>query len=229
MKRSFTKVVLIGLGLICMASATHAETTVDFGVKGGLNFANLSTDNGFEIEDSVFVDMNSRMGMAGGAFVAFNVAKGVAIQAEFLYSQKGAKFDTTLMVETIPVDAEFTFKLDYIEIPVLLRYSIPTQSSVSPVLFAGPALAIKSTSKLKLKASAYGQSASETVDIEDVKSTDFGFVFGGGLDIALGRGKLVFDGRYTLGLTSVDDSPYEEDIKNKAISVTAGYAFPVGQ
>jgi len=62
-------------------------------------------------------------------------------------------------------------------------------------------------------------------DIDDVKSTDFGLVFGGGFDYEMGEGFLTFDARYALGLTSLDDSDLEEDIKNTGIMFMVGYGF----
>jgi opacity protein-like surface antigen len=223
-----TMAVALCTVLAFMTADASAAGSAYLGVKGGLNIATLSIDESVELLDSVFIEPDSRNGIAAGAFVGFQIAPNFIIQTEFLYSQKGAKYDTTLTLEGITGDVEIMLKFDYIEIPVLLKYAIPLQGNVRPTLFCGPALAIKSASKLKITASAMGQSASETIDIEEVKSTDFGLVFGGGIDIAAGRGKIVLDGRYTLGLSTVDDSPLNDDIKNRAFSVTAGYAFPIG-
>ena len=228
MKRFLTMIGLLSLALAFVTVSASAEKSSYLGSKGGLNLAKVSTD-GFDFDGVVIENLTSRTGLVAGAFGSFGIAENLSIQTEVLFSQKGAKFDTSMTVQGITADVELLFKLDYIEVPVLLKYSIPVQGSIRPNLFCGPALAIKSVSKLKVTASALGQSASETIDIEDVKSTDFGVVFGGGLDIVVGNGRIVLDGRYTLGMSSIDDSSDNEDIKNRAISVTAGYAFPIGQ
>jgi hypothetical protein len=65
-------------------------------------------------------------------------------------------------------------------------------------------------------------------DLEGVKDTDFGMVLGGGVDIGLGKGKMVFDVRYTLGLTTIIEYElFEEniDLKNNAFSFLLGYSF----
>ena len=52
---------------------------------------------------------------------------------------------------------------------------------------------------------------------------------GAGVDIGVSeRVDLVIDLFYTLGLTSVDDSPEESDVKNRAITIRAGVAIPLG-
>lgn len=58
-------------------------------------------------------------------------------------------------------------------------------------------------------------------DIEDVKTMDFGLVFGAGINI----GPATIDARYNLGLTTTDDSEDEFDVKNSVISIMLGYSF----
>ena len=57
-----------------------------------------------------------------------------------------------------------------------------------------------------------------------MKSTDFGLVFGGGVDFGLGKGYFTIDLRYTLGLTTISDFE-DEDVKNGAFSLMLGYSF----
>jgi hypothetical protein len=56
---------------------------------------------------------------------------------------------------------------------------------------------------------------------------DFGLVVGGGVEIATGGtgGAVTADARYVLGLTSIDDSADEFDVKNGTIALILGYAF----
>jgi len=89
---------------------------------------------------------------------------------------------------------------------------------VTPCLFAGPYLAFN------LSAESYIDD--QEFDIKDqVKSTDYGLVIGGGLDYNLLVGQLIFDARYVLGLTSIDDTTDADDVKNTGIMIMAGYGF----
>ena len=63
------------------------------------------------------------------------------------------------------------------------------------------------------------------VDIEDVRGVDLGLALGGGVGFGAGPGEVVVDTRYTLGLTSVDESEWDMDVKNGAISLMVGYSF----
>jgi hypothetical protein len=59
--------------------------------------------------------------------------------------------------------------------------------------------------------------------MENLKDTDYGLVFGGGVDFELGPGELTVDARYTLGLAKIYDSGI--DVNNRVISVMLGYSF----
>jgi hypothetical protein len=57
-----------------------------------------------------------------------------------------------------------------------------------------------------------------------LKGTDFGLVFGGGLDL----GRLSLGARYTLGLTNLNDGPSvssDEEFKSRSLSFLVGYAL----
>ena len=61
----------------------------------------------------------------------------------------------------------------------------------------------------------------DTDDVEDIKKTDFGIVFGFGTEF----GNICIDGRYEMGLTSIDDSDDNLDVKNRVFSFMLGYMF----
>lgn len=175
----------------------------------GANFA--------KVRGSEITNPKSRTGFTAGGFARPGVANHVAIEPDVLYSQQGAKGDFDVVVQG-------TFKLDYIQAPLLLRVMIPTKGTadIHPSLFAGPALGIKSSCKLK----AASTSTSVTQDCSTfpdakIKSTDFSVVFGGGLEV---RG-LTFGIRYALGLTKVDNSTDPSNAKNRVFSFTVGYGF----
>jgi len=193
------------------------------GIKGGLKIgassAKLYGDDVTNLEALLGEDLKSRFGFSVGGFITFDIIEMFAIQSEVLYTMKGLTYEEEIMGDTLKV----WLKLDYLEIPVLAKITIPTQGSVKPSLFAGPAVAIKISGKVK--AEFAGDSDEE--DIEDMKGTDFGLVIGGGLDFGLGAsgtGSLSIDIRYSLGLSSI--SEFEgEDIKNGVFSLMVGYSF----
>ena len=184
-------------------TAGAQDSGVEFGLKAGLNLASLEGDDVFEE-----AALKSRTGFSGGIFVGIPVTPNFLIQPEVLYSQKGAKLEAA--------GEEATVKIDYIEVPVLFKGRFGS-GGAKPSVFAGPAVGFKVTGKTEFQG--------EEEDIEDLKSTDFGIVFGAGLDLAAGSGSFILDVRYTLGLTTLDDSDEPDDVKNGVWSFSVGYAF----
>jgi len=195
-----------------LSSASVSAQGLTAGLKAGMNIANIHGDNVEDVWDS-------KIGICAGGFIACSLSDLFAIQPELLFTMKGAKAEEEVLGETMKV----TMKLNYLEIPVLAKLSIPIPGTVKPSLFVGPSLAIKLSGKGKVEYAG----ESEERDIEDLKSTDFGLVFGGGVDFALGQGKLTVDARYTLGLTTTrePEDGEEVDVKNGVISIMVGYSF----
>jgi hypothetical protein len=192
------------------------------GLKLGLNMANIHGADVDTWENVTRESWGSKIAFCFGGYLTFKIADIFAIQPEVFYTMKGSKLETTYLGETYKEKV----KLSYLEIPVLAKIIIPTQSSVKPCLFAGPALAIKLSSKDWYEIA--GESHED--DISDyVKGTDFGLVMGGGLDFGLGaanKGKITVDLRYTLGLTQiVNVEGLTFDVKNGAFSLMIGYTF----
>jgi hypothetical protein len=203
---------------LLLAAPLQAQTTL--GVKGGINIAQT------DFED---LDFGSRTGFLGGAFVRFGLGSTLAVQPELLFVPKGASESDS--------GVELTFKLDYIEIPILLQYRFQTEGALTPVLFAGPYVAIETT--CDLAGSAGGGSQSVACNALDevtegflgdlnTKSTDIGAIFGGGLDFYVGSVIVGAEARYGLGLTNVNDTPNStQSIKNRGWSVLGSVGFPL--
>lgn len=219
MKRLITIIATGFFTLMVLLPSLSSATEIKGGLKIGASSAKLYGDDVEDLEDFLGEDLKSRIGFCVGGFVTIDIAEIFAIQSEVLYTMKGLTYEEEIMGDTLKA----WIKLDYLEIPVLAKINIPTPGGVKPSLFAGPAIALKLSSKVK--AEYAGDSDEE--DLEDVKGTDFGLVIGGGLDFGFGssgRGSISVDIRYTLGLSTI--SEFEgEDIKNGVFSLMVGYSF----
>ena len=207
--------IVVVFTLSCASVSAQGLTA---GLKAGVSIANLHGDD-VKLAEELGIEFSSKIGLCAGGFITYALNDMFAVQPELLFTMKGSKAEGE--VEGEP--AKLTMKLNYLEIPVLAKLSIPTPGDVRPSLFVGPSLAIKLTGKAKVESAV----ESEEADIEGLKSTDFGLVFGGGIDFALGQGKLTVDARYTLGLTTTREPEEgdEIDIKNGVISLMVGYSF----
>ncbi len=183
-------------------SFTQAQS-VNFGAKAGLNLADAS---GSDVSGT-----SMRVSFHLGALAQISLTDMLSVQPEVVYSDQGAK---------VSVDngsggtVSGTYKLGYINVPVLLKYT------TSSGFFAqtGPQIGFL----LSAKASGGGAS----VDVKnDFKSTDFSWVFGVGYLTSMNIG---IDGRYNLGLSNVENTGTTGGtgtIKNSVIQIGVFYLF----
>lgn len=220
MKRLNTIIVTGALALMFLLPNSSLASGIKGGLKIGVSSAKLHGDDVGDLEDLFGEDLKSRIGFSVGGFITFNISEMFAIQPEVLYTMKGLRYEEEIFGETLKV----WMKLDYLEIPVLVKIIFPSPGGVNPYLFAGPAVAIKLSAKVK--AEIAGESEEEPIE-EGLKSTDFGLVIGAGVDFgfgASGMGKMTLDVRYSLGLSTISD--FEgDDVKNGAFSLMVGFSF----
>ncbi len=184
--------------ILAFAVTANAQVTT-FGIKGGLTLASISGDD--------TDDLDSSMGFMVGGFAAIPLSPAISIMPEVYYAQKGAKFDA----EGTDVDVN----LDYIDIPILLKYSI-VGDGATPYFLFGPSIGFNTTAEIAAE--------DESEDLGDfVSSTDIGLVFGVGVDIQ----KFLIEVRYDLGLSNIWDVDDADSISNNnaVFGFLVGYTF----
>ena len=159
------------------------------GIKLGAAWANVSTN------DSVFEE-GTAGGFTAGAFLTYSFTPKLSVQPELLYVEKGTAHGSFL--------GGSGYDLSYVEVPVLLKYTLLTDRRLVPSAYFGPAV----SSLLSADIYSHGLfSSSHRYDVKDgMKSLDFGIVFGGEIAIqSMKSVKLIADLRYTVGLVNVID------------------------
>jgi cellobiose-specific phosphotransferase system component IIB len=196
----YMKKAILALAFVALTAAnSFAVGKPEFGVKVGGVDSTLTGD---------ITNMKSKVGLAAGAFVEIPVVSQLSVQPEVMYVMKGAKVDSSL------VDAKY--KIDVLEIPVLLKWKFSTESAkVVPSVFVGPSIGFKLSAKEVVE--------DKSADIQNIKSTDFGLVFGAGVEFS----KFTVDARYDLGLTNLNNADNKDDysVKNAAFLLCVGYKF----
>jgi hypothetical protein len=205
MKRSSAIVLIV---MLAAAPCPFSRARAEFGVMGGLTVSNWwGEDTSGEEMKAAFL---------GGVTLRHMFSDVFGFQTEILFHRKGTK-DEYLGVE-------LTWDLDYLEIPMLFKWVIPTGNVVSPGVIFGPALAFNIDSTLKGEYD--GDTAEE--DVSDIISDiDLGVVLGLNIGFDTGSAVIVLDLRYTLGFMTIDDSG-DAAVRNGAITFMAGVAFPLG-
>lgn len=210
----------LAIGLLLGAHGQAVAQDVAVGVRGGLAVTDLSID-----EDGTAAESDTRSGFVGGVFAQIGLGDIFALRPEGLLVSKGAKGSEG--------GIETELELSYVEVPVLLVARIPTSGSIRPLLFAGPTIAFETSCEVEAgdgTTEVEGDCADfDEEDPVETKGTDVGLTFGAGLEIDTGRLLWLLDGRYTLGLTDINDTPNApESVKNRAWSFLAGVGIKIG-
>jgi opacity protein-like surface antigen len=204
LKIKIMKKVLLTIAMVAAGFTANAQD-VKFGVKAGMNFASL---NGNKEVTSTFKD--SRTSFHIGAMAEISISEKFSFQPELLYSVQGASANSFQGTE-----ADVTFKLDYITMPLMAKYYVSEGFSLE----AGPQLAFNTTSKIK--AEANGQEATEDMK-DETNGFDLGLNFGLGYKLENG---LNFSTRYNLGLSDIVKDNEGDAVKNGVFQVSVGYFF----
>jgi hypothetical protein len=189
--RSIARVtVFAALAVIGSASAAAA----DAGIKFGPTFATFSSDS---------LDFKSRTGVHGGIFFGGNRSGIFGLQGEINWIRR--RTETELLEQAI--------RIDYLQIPVLLRLNAGTDSPSGFALYgiAGPAVDIKIADEIE----------GVTID-DDFEGADVTLVFGGGVEIA----RIIVEGRYEKGLRRVNKNFSDfTEVKKQAFTILFGIRF----
>lgn len=214
-------ILVAGWGLCASAGPLAAQAS--FGVKGGLVSSTLKLTGEGSEEAEPF--LKRRSGVTGGAFLALG-SSSIGLQFEGIYVQKGVKVEGEF--EGTP----FTGKLNlaYIEVPALIRLSLPA-GNVRPYVYAGGAAAFEMKCDGEFSTDGTPQSGdceeAESQSDTDRRKLDFTVLGGGGVEVQLGRMAVLFEARYARGIRNLNKTG-DSGAKNEALSFLAGLAFPLG-
>lgn len=196
-------------GLLTLGLTPVAAQGPAFGVLGGITSSNVTIDG-----EVISFSLDSRTAITGGLSVQFPLGSMLALEIDALYTEKGTK------ISDGGDSAEL--KLSYIDVPVLLRYTLGT-AEAKPFVLAGGSLGLKLDCKVGATSGSVSANADCTdINEDDQKGLDLGFTFGGG--VAFNRFSV--QARYTMSLGDIfDDNDDTVTSKNKALFLLAGFAF----
>ena len=199
------KIILSVVIVLLTITSINAQATV--GIKGGVNFASILNEN--------INGVKGRTSFNVGLVAEVETSYSTAVQVELLYSGQGFKYKGGRIggVEFL----EDTYKLDYLNIPIVFKYYFKEGFSFE----SGPQVGFLLSAKM---------------DKQDVNVRDFftdasfdwligfGYKFDNGFNV---------NARYTLGLTDIWKGPtvnppsyyYNYGKVNGVFQLTLGYYF----
>lgn len=191
------KIMMIAALMVATLSASAQNEVGQITLKPtvGMNIATMTKFN----------DTKARIGMAAGLEAEYGVAEKFSLSAGVLYSMQGCKWKEG--------DETLTYKIDYINIPILAQYYVVKGLAIKAGIQPG--------FKASAKAKASEGSNSISGDLNDVKGFALSIPFG----VSYEYKSFVLDARYNLGVTKAFKDSWNTDSKNSWFMISLGYKF----
>ena len=212
--KNFTRTAAaVAFAAALLAPAAHAG--IDMGLKAGLSTSKLTAN---------FGDTKWNSGGAAGVSLAFELSPGFAVAPELLYVRKGATLTSTNITigGTTYGSVETGMDLDYLELPILLRFTPATGGPLDVFVTGGPSVSVKVNEKFRTRG-LLGLSFNS----DQAENLDYGLLAGGGVKLGTGSAKLTVEGRWEWGLANISKLPFGGDVKNSGFVALAGIEFPL--
>jgi hypothetical protein len=194
-----SKLILFSLIFLSTLSV-NAQTGVRFGMKAGYS---LATQYGITPADDMYkVETSSRNGLVGGILVYYPVTESVGIQQELLYAMKGSGQDVSF-TEPFPINTVSEYKLNYFEMPMLVRYNFVNIKNIGIYGNTGIALSLLINGDYDITSTIEPGGPTivteESGDMEGLDIFDYSFLYGFGFDFDFLDKDFFFESRMTVG------------------------------
>ena len=182
--------------IILFSTHINAQKNFHYGIKGGVNFTNLTSD--------YFAENNTRTGYYLGVLAEISISSKFSIQPEVLYANQGTNAKV-IMLGSEPKSEEYS--LDYLQVPILSKVYLLPNFSVE----IGPSFNFLVNDKIS--------------DYESNLLNNFEFSGAIGISYKLTNG-FFSNVRYNQGLSNVfDKEKYLSSSKLYGFQLGLGYVF----
>ncbi|MBW8241434.1 PorT family protein [Muricauda oceani] len=189
--------ILLGVLFVGLTSFAQNTNNVQLGVRGGANFATVAGDD--------FDSPDSRTSFYLGLLAEAPLSDHVSLQPEVFYSAQG--FDITDEPDT--PDAQF--QVDYIQVPVLLKFYIADGLNIH----GGPQFGFKVNEELDF------DPGEDSGDFDSDSINSFDFQGTAGVEYKFPSGFFI-QGRYSYGFSEMIE---DVDVHNSVWSAGLGFMF----
>ena len=204
------------LAFCAMANTAAGQTRL--GVRGGISSA--------EVTGRELGEVRRQTGLTVGGVLDVPIAHSVGVELGVSYVRKG--------LETFVNDIDLDMALDYLELPVLARWTVFQRGGLQSALYAGPVVA------LRVRCNGEAVQGPFRVDADcddarfegslDTKGLDVGALMGVGAAWDLsGDWQLGLDAMYNVGLRAIDADPTVELDKNRVLMFRVGLLRALGR
>lgn len=204
---------------------------VQIGVKAGATFSDMTT-SGLNFGTG-FLEPETIASPYAGIYAEMSLGGGFYFAPEANYSQKGFRVREATSLDVfglpLPIGAEAITRLNYIDMPLMLKYKIG-EGSVQPYIKAGPTLGYAVSGSVTTRINSIIDIKVAEIDLntqgELYNAFEVGGMVGAGVEIPTGNGSFYIDAMYSHGFTDVLNEPVVDlRVYNRAFGVGIGYAI----
>lgn len=221
-------IILAALFILSAIASINAQNAA--GLRIGANWNNVTSK-----DLSGTIDFKTMSSISAGAFYEFDLGHNFSVQPELNYNEKGFKSDIskdlTLFNVNLPLGANTTTVIKYVDVPVLAKYKFGSTEGVRAYVMAGPSLgyAMNGTIDTRAKVLIDFKVASTPIDLtsNNYKRVEVAGVIGGGVELPISeKAKLFADVRYAKSLMDVYEMPVTGSrFRNQAFGASVGFAI----
>ena len=208
------RLLSVTLAAALAVGAAPSEAQLIMGAKGGINLATMSVNSG-----GASLSPGTRTAFHGAAVVGMVVTGGLVVEGQMRFAGKGFEPGDT------DSGVSCNLNMEYVEFPILATMTFPTDPSLLAArVFAGPSIGLRASCNLR---GAGDQTGFTDCDGDLSKTFDFGVTGGVGLKIGRGRGGIVLDVSYDLGLLDITSADAPASARNRNLLFSIGALVPI--
>ncbi|MFN3403586.1 MAG: porin family protein [Cytophagaceae bacterium] len=203
-KNNFFKTLLVGLLLTAGFSDCVAQASFSIGPKAGASLTKYVNSD---------IARRTENGFVGGIFANFTMLNLVTIQPELLYHDNSARVAATNQL----------VRMNFIEVPVLLKFGFPVGGPIMPHVFAGPSFAWRTSGRTLVTTD---DGAQMTFGMDRTRTNG---IVGAGLDFGMRRTFINLDARYAFGLNNRPGDDMNINVNTRNVIFMAGIGYRIGR
>lgn len=215
-KIAFFRLTLLTLSLITIGlTSVNAQSRQRWsaGPRLGLNLSKFIGD--MPVINGQMVGSKLLPGASAGIGFMYSDISHFGFAFDILYSQRGAQF----------TNGNSRQRINYVEIPITLRYFLNNGGNFRPNVFIGPSVALKTAANFD---PTQGSPADRFDNSANFRPADVGLTGGLQLNFRVrNRERFLVDFRYTHGLSDITIAP--GNVSNQTFTVGLGYNFGIGR
>ncbi len=215
-KTAFFRLTLLTFSLITIGlTSVNAQSRQRWsaGPRLGLNMSKFIGD--MPVVNGQAVGSKLLPGVSAGVGFMYSDISDFGFAFDILYSQRGAQF----------TNGNSRQRINYIEVPITLRYFLNNGGNFRPNLFIGPSVTLKTGANFD---PTQGSPSDRFDNSVNFRPADVGLTGGLQLNFRVrNRERFLVYLRYTHGLSDISIAP--GNVRNQTFTVGLGYNFGIGR